>query len=63
MIGDERLLAGWRLGFDLASLRLGVTSVMTLDLASYPVCRARFHFEQKSVGCANFNGLRDLHGH
>ena len=39
LIGDERLVVGWRLGYDLASLGLGVTRVMTIDLASDPVVR------------------------
>ena len=39
LIGDERLVVGWRLRYDLASLGLGVTRVMTNDLASDPVVR------------------------
>ena len=39
LIGDERLVVGWRLGYDLASLGLGVTRVMAIDLASDPVVR------------------------
>ena len=37
LIRDERLVIGWRLGYDLASLGLGVTSLMAIDLATDPV--------------------------
>ena len=36
---SERLVVGWRLGFDLASLCLGVMSVMAIDLATNPGVR------------------------
>ena len=39
LIGDELLVVGWPLGFDLGSLGLGVTSVMALDLWTDPVVR------------------------
>ena len=38
LIGDERFF-GWRIGYDLASLRLAVTSVMVFDLSTDPVMR------------------------
>ena len=38
-IGDQRLVVGWRHGYDLASLGLGVTSVMAIDFATDPVVR------------------------
>ena len=34
LIGDERLIVGWPLGFELASLGLGVSSILAVDLAS-----------------------------
>ena len=39
LIGHERLVVGWGLGYDLASLGLGDTRVMRIDLASDPVVR------------------------
>ena len=39
LIGDERLVVGWRLRFDLASLALRVTSVMAMYVARDPVTR------------------------
>ena len=39
LIGNERLVVGWRLGYELASLGLGITSVMSIDLATDPVVR------------------------
>ena len=39
LIGDQRLVVGWRLGFDLASLGLGVSRVMAVDLSTDPVVR------------------------
>ena len=42
LIGDQRLVVGWRLGFDLASLGLGVSRVMAVDLSTDPVVREFF---------------------
>ena len=40
--GDQRLVVGWRLGFDLASLELRATTVLAMDLPTNPVVRAFF---------------------
>ena len=40
LIGDHRLVVGWRIGLDLASLGLGVSTVMAIDLSTDPVVRA-----------------------
>ena len=42
IIGDQRLIVGLRLGFDLASLGLGVSRVMAIDLSTDPVVREFF---------------------
>ena len=43
LIGDERLIVGSRLRYDLASLGLGITSILAVDLATDPVVRTFFH--------------------
>ena len=71
LIGYEEFVVGWRDGFDLASVDLGDTIIMAVDLATDPVVRTvlqelvklgRFHFEQARVDCAHYNGTRALHG-
>ena len=42
LIGDQRLIVGWRLGFDLASLGLGVSRVKAIDLSTDLVVRDFF---------------------
>ena len=42
LIGDQRLVVCWRLGFDLASLGLGITIVLAIDPATDPVVRSFF---------------------
>ena len=42
LIGYQRLVVGWRLGLDLASLGLGVSTVLAIDLSTDPVVRAFF---------------------
>ena len=42
LVGDQRLVVSWRLGFDLASLGLGVSRVMAVDLSTDPVVREFF---------------------
>ena len=41
-MGDQSLVVGWRLGFDLASLGLGVVTVLPIDLATDPIVRTFF---------------------
>ena len=43
LIGDERLVVGSRLGFDLASLGLGISNVMPVDLSTDRVLRTVQH--------------------
>ena len=45
LIGDQRLVLGWMVGFDLASLGLEITCVFAMDLPTNP------------VGCAFFQDL------
>ena len=52
VVGDQRLLVGWRLGPDLASLRIGVSAVLLNALAIDPVVRAFFHDMGKQGGIA-----------
>ena len=40
LIGDQRLVVGWRLGLDLSSLDLGVSTVLAIDLSTDQVVRA-----------------------
>ena len=42
LIADQRLIVGWRLGLDLASLGFGVSTVLANDLSTDPVVRAFF---------------------
>ena len=42
-IGNQRQLVGWRLGLDLASLGIGVSTVFPIDLSTDPVVRRFFH--------------------
>ena len=44
LIGDQRLVVGCRLGLDLASLGIGVTTMLAIDLAKDPVVRTFFKF-------------------
>ena len=52
VIGDQRLEVGWRLGFALASLGLGIASMLAIDLATDPVVRAFFRDLVKLGGAA-----------
>ena len=42
LIGDKRLVVGWRLGFDMASLGLALSRVMAIDLSRDPLVRDFF---------------------
>ena len=42
MIGDQRVVVGWRPGFDLASLGLAISRVMAIDLSRDPLVRDFF---------------------
>ena len=42
LIGDQRLVVGWRVRLVLASLGLGVRTVLSIDLSTDPVVRAFF---------------------
>ena len=50
LLGHQRLVVGWRLGFDLASHGLGVITVLPIDLATDPVVREFFHDVGKQEG-------------
>ena len=50
LIGDQRLVVCWRLGFDLASLGLGITIVLAIHPATDPVVRAFFQDLVKQYG-------------
>ena len=52
LIGDQRLVVGWRLVFDLASRGLGITSVFAIDFPTDPVVRAFFQDLVKLGGAA-----------
>ena len=40
LIGAQRLVVGWPLGIDMASLGIGISAVFPMDLATDPVVRA-----------------------
>ena len=40
LTADQRPLVGWRLGFDLASVGVGMSAVLPIDLATKSIVRA-----------------------
>ena len=52
LIGDQRLVLGWMVGFDLASLGLEITCVLAMDLPTDPVVCAFFQDLLKLGGAA-----------
>ena len=52
LIGDHRLVVGWRLGLDLASMGIGVSTALAIDLGTDPVVRAFFHYLMKEGSVA-----------
>ena len=53
LIGDQRLLVGWKLGFNLRSLGIGLPTVIANDFASDPVEGAFFQNMVKLGGVKN----------
>ena len=47
LIFDQRLVVGWRLGFDLASLGIGVNTVLAIDLSTDHMVRVFFQDLEK----------------
>ena len=50
LIFDQRLVVGCRLGLDVESLGIGVSTVLAIDIASDPVVQAFFQYVLKQGG-------------